>query len=156
MYACCRLLGRLACELCLELFVESLCVREPIGLPGAQDSQPARPLCGPHTLSRMRCQEAPRDELLVGVSCERLPLAVFPPVSCFQRLHFLRGQLPCLFIRGLSRCWRYCLDTLPPTLSHPLGASFHFWIQFSLHPRRFSLGLLLLKAGPLFQPRTCT
>ena len=73
--------------------LKGLCVREGFFV---RRIPAEKPLPEPNTRSRLRCPEAPRDELLVGLSCGSLPLAIFPAVSCFQRLHFLRGQLPCL------------------------------------------------------------
>ena len=104
--------------------------------------QPERPLPGPNTRSRM--QEAPRDGLLVGLSCARLPLAGFATSVLLSEASFLAWSAAVLTTR-LRHRWRYCLHTIPLTPSHPKqGSSSHFWIQFSLHPCLFSLGLLLL------------
>ena len=112
--------------------------------------QPERPLPGPNTRSRM--QEAPRDGLLVGLSCARLPLAGFATSVLLSEASFLAWSAALLITR-LSHRWRYCLDAiLPLTPSHPRQASSHFWVQFSLQSVQ-SLSRVRLFATPRIAAR---
>ena len=136
-------LGRWVSDIHLLVFwqdlslVRSLCVRGGFLVRRIQQE---RPLPGPNTQSRMKSLEAPRDEFLV-VHLVRGCNQPFP-----QQCPAFRGFISCVV--SCSACYtaqslleillkQHPTDPFDPFA--PQGASSYFSIQFSVHPRLFSL-----------------
>ena len=122
-------------------------------LPGAQDPTRETFTGAKHTKSNEKFGGAAWRISRLPILCEAVT-SHFPSSVLLSEASFL-AWLAALFVTRLSHCWRYYLNSIPLTPSHPKGP-LRISRSSSLFTPAFSLCYLpSQKALPLFQPRMC-